>query len=149
MEFDRRIVEVHRGGRRPTDTVAAHRQRQPRPTRWPGDDRELERARPARWVCRARRFADRRHPGSLDERFDLDQRPLRRHRDAADLEAERSAHAERVGEIGDGVPRRAQLDPDALVIDIDHVDGRDGVRFHTTEWMPSQPNRKTCVDLVL
>ena len=149
MEFDGRIVEVHRGGRRPADTVAARRQRHPRPTRWPGDDGEFERAGPVRWRCRARRFADRRHPGSLDERFDLDQRPLGRNRDAADLETERSAHAECFGEIGDGVPRRAELDPDALVVGIDHVDGWDGVRFHTTEWMPSRPNRKTCVDLVL
>ncbi len=95
------------------------------------------------------RSGDGSEPGALDERFDLDQWPLWRDDDATDLEPERGAHAQRVGEIGDRVTRRADLDPEAMVVGVDHVDGWDEVRFHASEWVTSGPNGKTCSELGL
>ena len=149
MWFDRWIIEVQRQGGGSADAVATGRQRRPWSARGTGDDGELERT-----VAVGRRFVhgrsgDGSEPGALDERFDLDQWPLWRDDDATDLEPERGAHAQRVGEIGDRVTRRADLDPEAMVVGVDHVDGWDEVRFHPSEWVHSGPNGKTCSELGL
>ncbi len=149
VELHRRVVEVHRHRRRPADAVAARRQRHPWRAGRTGDDRRLERARPLGRVGASRRPAGRHHPGTLDERVDLDEGRQTRDDDTADLETERSGDPQRIGEVGDRVTRRADLDPDAPVVAVDHLDGWDGMWFHTTEWMPSPRLRKTGPDLVL